>query len=123
MVVDYITWQFVQAPTWLLQFLWNIERASLRFFSIKFMFKTLLAYWHKDAMAWRGGTITKYITTIMWNIVSRLIGFFVRTIVILSWVAVQIIYLPLALAVFLIFILWPLFVFLGLTVGLSIYIA
>lgn len=122
MLIDYLQWQFVIGPTWLIRLLWNLERASLRFFSVTFMVRTWLAYWHKDAMAFTGGTLTKLATIIIWNTISRTIGFTIRTIIILSWLIVQIICLPLALAALTLFILWPLLVLVGLASGVSLLI-
>jgi|GEM_PF-3517794 hypothetical protein len=122
MIIDYFQWQFVLAPNWLLKLLWTIERASIRFFSIKIMLRTLIAHWHKDSMAWKGGTITGYITTQMWNVISRVIGFIVRATVILTWVATQIIFIPLSVVLFLLFVTWPLLVVVGVSTGFALFL-
>lgn len=122
MIIDYFQWQFVLAPSWLLRLMWNLERASLRLFSIKLMFQTLTAHWHKDAMAWKGGTIGKYVATIMWNIISRLIGFIVRSTVITLWIIMQAIFIPLAFIIFILFITWPFLVIIGISTGLSLLV-
>jgi len=123
MLIDYLHWQFVLAPQWLSQLIWNLERASLRFFSITFMLRTLTAPWHKDTMPFEGGTLTKLVTVIMWNIISRLIGLIIRTTVIIIWLLVQMIYVPLAMTAFLLFISWPLLAVIGLSTGLTMLVA
>lgn len=102
--------------------LWNLERASLRFFSIKLMFRTLLAYWHKDAMVFSGGTLSKYATILLWNLISRLIGFIVRSVIIILWLLVQTVFLPLAGTILVLFVLWPILLILGLAIGLSLFL-
>lgn len=121
MIIDYFQWQFVLAPSWLLKLFWNLEQASLRFFSVKFMFRTLLSYWHKDAVSWKGGTLTQYAVTIVWNVISRVIGFILRTIVILSWVVTQVTLVPMAMGLLVLFIMWPLLVIIGISTGLSLF--
>ncbi len=122
MLIDYLNWQFVVGPKWLMLLLWNLERASLRFFSIKLMFRTLLAYWHKDAMVFSGGTLSKYATILLWNLISRLIGFIVRSVIIILWLLVQTVFLPLAGTILVLFVLWPILLILGLAIGLSLFL-
>ena len=122
MLIDYLNWQFVVGPKWLMLLLWNLERASLCFFSIKLMFRTLLAYWHKDAMAFSGGTLSKYATILLWNLISRLIGFIVRSVIIILWLLVQTVFLPLAGTILVLFVLWPILLILGLAIGLSLFL-
>ena len=122
MLIDYLNWQFVVGPKWLMLLLWNLERASLRFFSIKLMFRTLLAYWHKDAMVFSGGTLSKYATILLWNLISRLIGFIVRSVIIILWLLVQTVFLPLAGTILVLFVLWPMLLILGLAIGLSLFL-
>lgn len=105
--LDYIYWQYVWGPRWFLQFIWNMTRAIARAFSITVMLRTLFAAWHKDTIAWHGGTLSEYALTIGWNIISRLIGFLIRSGVLLGWATTTAIFLPLAAASFLIFIFWP----------------
>lgn len=119
MLIDYLHWQFVLSPNWLIKLLWNIERATIRFFSINLMLRTLLAYWHKDAMAFTGGSLSKLATTILWNTISRLIGFIIRLTVIAIWLAIQTIFIPLSLVVLAVLVLWPLLVIVGLAIGVS----
>jgi len=120
MLVDYFYWQYVWAPKIFLQILWNLERALWRFFSVKFMLRTLLAHWHKDAIPYRGGTLSNLALTFIWNQVSRFIGFLIRSAVLLAWLIAEIIFMPLAATIFLVFLVWPLVVLTSLSVGLAL---
>lgn len=120
MLIDYLHWQFALSPNWFIKLLWNAERATIRFFSINLMLRTLLSYWHKDAMAFTGGSLSKFATTILWNTISRLIGFVIRLAVIAIWLAIQTIFIPLSLIALAAFVLWPLLVIIGLAIGLSL---
>lgn len=120
MLVDYFYWQYVWAPKTFLRILWNLERALWRFFSVKFMLRTLLAHWHKDAIPYRGGTFSSLALTFTWNQVSRFIGLLIRSAVLLVWLIAEIIFVPLAGATFLVFLIWPLIVLASLSVGLAL---
>ncbi len=123
MLADYIRWQYVEGPQWILRLVWNLERASYKYFSIDLMLKTLVAHWHKDAMVFEGGTITQLLTAVMWNIVSRLIGFIIRSTVIVFWLALQVVFLPLAALFLLLFVLWPVLVVVAVATGLALFVA
>ena len=108
MIAQYFHWQFLYGPRWLIQLITNLQRATLQIFSVKLMLSTLLAPWHRDKVAWRGGTPTQFVMTIAWNLISRAIGFIIRTSVIIFWLAIEAILIPISLLSFLAFILWPL---------------
>lgn len=122
MVVDYIHWQYVTGPLWILNLFLVLEKASLRLFSVKLLVSTLFSYWHKDAMSWSGGTISQYVFVIGWNIISRLIGFAIRGAVLLGWLFFQVLFIPLTLVVLLAFMTWPLLVIIGVSTGLSLFV-
>lgn len=84
------------------------------------MLRTLISHWHKDVIKYRGGSLENYAMTFAWNQVSRLIGFIIRTVVLLTWLAAEAIFIPLTIAVFIIFILWPLLILLLLSLGLAL---
>lgn len=120
MLVDYFYWQYVLAPRWLLAFSWNLERALLNIFSVPLMFRTLLAPWHKDVAIFHGGTLSDLGLTILWNIISRLIGLIFRLGLITLWIIAQV-----GLVVAFIFALpafyaWPFLVLVGLAASLAI---
>jgi hypothetical protein len=106
MLADYLYWQYVWAPRWLLGLIWNVQRALLQFFSVKLMVRTLLAHWHKDAMSFRGGTLGELGMTIVWNLISRAIGFGVRVLVLLVWLVVEAVYAGSALLALVLFFAW-----------------
>jgi hypothetical protein len=120
MLIDYLHWQFALSPNSFIKLLWNLERASIRFFSISLMLRTLVSYWHKDAMAFTGGSLGKLATIILWNTISRLIGFIIRSAVIAIWLVIQVIFIPLSLTALAALVLWPLLVIVGLAIGLSL---
>lgn len=119
MLVDYFYWQYLWAPKILVRIIWNLQRALWRFFSIKFMLRTLLAHWHKDFVPYHGGTLTNLALTFLWNQISRLVGFIIRLGVLIIWLIAEIIFIPLAVAIFFLFLAWPLLILVGLAMGVG----
>ncbi len=123
MYVEYFHWQYIVGPQWLLEFIWNVQRALIRLFSVPLMLRTLFAHWHKDIVPYRGGTFTNYAMTFAWNQISRGIGFFVRSAVLLTWVACEAAFLFLAVSAFLAFLTWPLLVLVGIVTGFVLLVS
>ncbi len=122
MLTSYVNWQFVLGPKWLLRLFLNIQRVLFRLFSVHYMIKTLFFHWHRDAVKYQGGTLSKYMMIFAWNSISRCIGFVVRSIVLVAWIGTELVYIPLAAIVFIIFILWPIIVLLFISFSLSLII-
>ncbi len=102
----YLSWQFVEGPIWMLTFIWNFQRFLARYFSISFMIKTLFAHWHKDALAYHGSLADKA-KILVWNIISRAVGFVVRVVVLAAWMIVAVVALVVLLISTLVFTWWP----------------
>ena len=113
---NYIRWQFVEGPRWLIQTMINLELAILQFFSVGLMIRTLFAHWHKDAVGYTRRSFTELFVAFAWNQISRTIGFIIRSTVLMVWFVVQVNYLALAIGLIIIFIAWP-FIILGGFIG------
>src|SRR5687768_4472004 len=123
MYIEYVYWQFVSGPQWLLALARDLERALLRFFSVPFMVRTLFAYWRKDSVSYRAGSLEGIALALAWNSISRGIGFIIRTTVLLVWVLAAVALAVLSSVVIGLFLLWPLLVLVGLSAGLVFMIA
>lgn len=104
---DYLHWQYVSGPRWLLQLYVNLQLAILRWFSVSTMLKTLFAHWHRDRVSLKAGSISGIALALAWNAISRGIGFIIRSGVLLLWLLTELLYLPLAVVSFILFLLWP----------------
>ncbi len=113
----YLYWQFVSGPAWLITFSLTAQRALARYFSASFMLRTLISHWHKDAVPYHGGGISKIALALAWNLISRAVGMFIRTIVLAGWIAVAGALLFLSLVLLIFFMAWPWLVAASLTVG------
>lgn len=117
MVSDYLAWQFVAGPMWLLRLAFNLQIMLLRSFSVPIMLKSLFSYWHRDAASLKQGSIEGIFQAIAWNIISRLIGFIIRCVVLAIWLISASLFLAVSTAALMIFILWAVLSFAGLLYG------
>ncbi len=106
-MLSYLHWQFIVGPAWLAQTLWNLELALVQYFSVGFLLRTLLAHWHKDAVRYDRSSFGAIFVSFAWNQISRGIGFIVRSAILLVWLCLQIMYLVLAVSLWLIFLAAP----------------
>lgn len=113
MILQYAHWQFIDGPKWLLSFAWTLQRVLWRYFSVGLMLRTLLAHWHRDALAYQPGGLSELFQTFVMNQISRLIGFFIRCSLLSIWLAAEAIYLPLAVASIAIFFTGPVLIVTG----------
>lgn len=118
MTGGYLGWQFWYGPAWLLRLAYNLQRANFRLFSVSVMAKTLFAHWHRDALEYKGGSITDQLTTFALNQISRAIGFCIRISTLLAWVISTILLAGISMMVVLLFIFWPLISLLMMFIGL-----
>lgn len=97
-----------------------MQRANFRLFSVSVMVKTLFSHWHRDALAYRGGSISKQLTTFTLNQISRAIGFLIRTGTLITWSVSAVLLAIASVLVFGLFILWPLLSLLMIWAGVMI---
>lgn len=73
-------------------------------FSVRQMLKTLFAPWKEDRMS-GGRGIDQMFRALVMNFVARLVGFFVRTFIVIFWALVS---LAMILIGVVVFVAWPL---------------
>lgn len=120
-MLNYLRWQFLDGPKWLLEVLWNLELALLQFFSVGFLLRTLFAHWHKDAVRYDRSSISSIFISFAWNQISRGVGFVVRSSVLLAWLCIQLVFLAVATSIWLLFVIWPFLIILLLAYGLFLF--
>jgi hypothetical protein len=117
MLLAYFYWHYVLATHWLATFTWHLEQMLLQFFSVGFLLRTLFAHWRRDAVAYRG-SLGDFFTIWAWNLISRAIGFIIRSLVLSLYVVVQLFFILLLSMCWLLFLLAPLLVLVSLVTGL-----
>lgn len=118
MYLEYFYWHYVWAPRWYGRFVWTMQRALFRFFSVPLMLRTLFAHWHRDALPYRPGGIQELLITFAWNQISRAIGFIIRVSVLAVWAAIELLFLALAIFFLVLFLAWPLLTLISLMAGI-----
>jgi hypothetical protein len=91
----------------LAQILWNVQRALLRYFSVGFLLRTLLAHWRRDIVRYDRSSLGSLFVSWAWNQISRGIGFVVRSAVLAVWLCLQIPYVVLAVFLWFVFTTAP----------------
>lgn len=112
-----LTWHVWRTPKWLALLTWNLERAVARYFSVSIMLRTLVSHWHKDVVSYRQGTIGSIVLAFAWNMISRGIGFIIRTTVLLLFACVSLGIAVGGLFTIGLFLVWPVLMITGLIIG------
>lgn len=110
MYPEYFYWHYIAAPRWLMTLAWNLQRALLQFFSVPLILRTLFAHWHRDAIPYRGGSLTFYLNTFLLNTISRMMGFIVRLFLLSVWLLAEASWLAASLIAIVVFLLAPLMI-------------
>jgi hypothetical protein len=114
MTLLFIDWIFIQAPTLFLKSMQQISSGIIHYFSLPGLFSSLFAPWRHDAVPLNRVPASLWFRIVVNNTVSRLIGFFVRSLTILTGITLLIIW-NFSLVIFI--ICWY---FLPLILGISI---
>jgi hypothetical protein len=122
MLNDYFTWQYIWGPRWIIYLLRELQRNLWTFFSVPFLLRTLFSYWHRDYISWRGGSLSNLGHALLWNIVSRFIGLFIRLSFLLLWLLGAVFLICTALLSLAFFVLWPWLILVLLWLGFSFLI-
>lgn len=117
---EYLRWQFVEGPIWLLELAWNLQRMLARTFSVSLMLRTLFAHWHKDAVSYKLAGLSSILTTFAWNQISRGVGFVVRLCALFVWLWAAAALLAVNLAFIAFFMTWPLLIAGGVVVAILV---
>lgn len=105
-LLHYYKWYVASAPLWLIRFGSVMQRYLWHLFSISMLSRTLFAPWHRDKLAYVG-SLNDRITALLMNMVSRGVGFVVRTGAIMFWLVCSVLVLFLSVASILLFLVWP----------------
>lgn len=107
-LLSYLNWHFSLAPIQILIITRNYLIFTDHFFSIGFHIKTLFKPWRKQVFtSGVGFNLSKYFETVISNLISRVLGAIVRTVLILSGIFSQILVICIGLSIFVLFIFLP----------------
>ncbi|KKQ77037.1 MAG: ATPase AAA-2 domain-containing protein [Parcubacteria group bacterium GW2011_GWC1_38_6] len=119
----WLVWHFFEAPKEIIQAWKNFLLFNLHYFSIPTLLRTFFSYWHKYSWSYgRGFDLKVWVEVALSNIISRVIGAIVRSILIALGLLSE---LSIFLAGFIVLLTWLLLPFLfiaGIILGLNLII-
>jgi hypothetical protein len=111
----WIYWHFYEMPRFLFEVWKNYISFASNFFSLEILLKSLFSPWHKYRWNYpKGFDIGEFFSTLISNTFSRIMGFFMRIVLILIAIPFQIFVIVAGLIIILAWILIPLIVVVGL---------
>ncbi len=98
----------------------NLLVFNMNYFSIRFLLRTLFAPWKKYTFSYgRGFDAGRFLDTLVFNVFSRLIGFIIRTLIIIIGLIAQVMIFVLGILIMMAWILIPLLIIAGIIVSLK----
>jgi hypothetical protein len=120
-VFQWLFWQFFDMPRNILAGWKNFLKFGLNYFSIPLLLRTLFSPWHKYIWAYpRGLDIGKHLEVRISNLISRILGAILRIFLIILGILLEIFIIFVGLAVFLGWLILPIFLIFGLYHGFRI---
>ncbi len=99
---EFLIWYFWETPKNILLAWKNYLKFNLEFFSTPLLLKTLFAPWRQYRWDYgRGFDLLKYLETLFSNLITRTIGMFVRSILIILGLVAEVIIFIVGLIIFL----------------------
>lgn len=111
LIFDYFYWHYLAAPKKILQIWGNfLKFAVFYFIPVPQLLKTLLSPWKKDISSYgRGFDIKNFFETLVFNIISRLLGAIVRSATILLALILELFVFAAGLVFLFFWFFWPFF--------------
>ncbi len=120
---NFFVWYYLQMSAALLSAWKNFLFFALNFFSVPVLLKTFFSPWHKYQSDYgRFFEVWKNIETLIFNLTSRIIGAFVRTLLIISGIILIIAVFLIGLIFLIIWIILPLLIIISFIFGLWLLI-
>ena len=124
LIIRWILWHFKYSPGNLIAIWGDFLRFSLEFFSIVPLLKTWISPWKRLSESYSGGlvNITENIQVLILNTFSRILGFLIRTIVIVFGLLFTALVFISGIVAFVLWLLLPLIFIAGIIFSLAILI-
>jgi hypothetical protein len=113
--VDWFFWQFYQMPIFLFEVWNNYFIFATNYFSLPLLLKTFFSPWRRYKWMYpKGFDAFEFFNTFVSNTVSRILGAFMRIVLIIVGICLQIFVVVSGLIVFVVWLLLPLIIIAGL---------
>jgi len=118
-LILYFQWHFFDVPKGILKAWKNFLLFNLNYFSIPLLLKTFFSHWRRYRYSYgRGFDLGRYFEVFTFNLLSRVLGAIMRSILILLGLVGEIFIVFLGLILFLAWLILPAFLIFGLYFGL-----
>jgi len=108
----FLKWYFFKAPVKIIKIWRNYLMFGLNYFSIGLLLKTYFSYWRKYSWSYgRGFDLNRYLMAFSSNLISRIIGVIIRTVLIITGIIFEILIFILGLIAFLGWFVLPIIIF------------
>jgi len=117
----WISWQFFDAPKFVLKVWKNFLLFNLNYFSVPLLIKTFFSHWRGYKWSYgRGFDIGRYFEAFASNLISRILGAIVRSILILIGLLIEILIFFKGIIIFLGWLFLPILLIFGIYYGFRI---
>jgi len=118
---QWLSWHFFEIPKAILRAWKNFLLFNLNYFSVPILFKTFFSYWRRYKWSYgRGFDLRRYLEAFTFNLISRILGAIVRSILIFIGINIEIFIVISGLLVFLGWIVLPVLLIAGLIFGIKV---
>ncbi|MDP2951165.1 MAG: hypothetical protein Q8N55_02150 [bacterium] len=107
-IIKWLKWHYIDAFKGILNAWGNFLWFNLEHFSVKGLLKSLFSHWRGDKSSYgRGFDLRVFLTSLLFNLISRILGAIMRTIVILFALILEGIIFGLGVVILLVWLLLP----------------
>jgi len=120
-VVQYLIWHFFDVPKGILKAWKNFLFFNFNYFSVVLLLKTFFSPWRRYSWSYgRGFNIKRYVEAFLSNLLSRILGAIVRSVLIIIGLITEIFVLCLGVIVFFGWLVLPVLLILGFAFGIRV---
>lgn len=120
-IFAWLSWQFYDVPKFILKVWKNFLLFNLNYFSVPLLIKTFFSHWRQYKWSYgRGFDIGRYFEAFASNLISRILGAIVRSILIFIGILIEIFIFFTGIIIFLGWLFLPILLIFGIYYGFRI---
>ena len=119
-IIQYIEWHFVDTPRGILRAWKNCLKFNLNYWSVILLIKTFFSHWRRYRYSYgKGFDFKRYFEVFTFNIISRVLGMILRSVLIIIGLASEIFVFLAGAIIFLFWLILPILIILSLWFGIK----